>query len=93
MNCDLKCSCRPGVERDNCPQCEGTGNRINFAALRAERGTLCGTRRSVQRGPGDYRTVCATCGAGGSVKHATMGAASNAAIRDSNKPCRACGAS
>lgn len=29
------CSCRPGVERDNCPQCEGTGGRIDFAAIRA----------------------------------------------------------
>ena len=29
------CSCRPGRERDNCPQCEGTGQRIDFAAIRA----------------------------------------------------------
>jgi hypothetical protein len=29
-----KCNCRPGQERDNCPACEGTGTRINFAALR-----------------------------------------------------------
>lgn len=29
------CSCRPGVERDNCPACEGTGQRIDFAAIRA----------------------------------------------------------
>lgn len=28
------CSCRPGIERDNCPQCEGTGQRIDFAAIR-----------------------------------------------------------
>lgn len=28
------CSCRPGVQRDNCPVCEGTGQRIDFAALR-----------------------------------------------------------
>ena len=26
------CSCRRGRERDNCPQCEGTGNRIDFRA-------------------------------------------------------------
>lgn len=29
------CHCRPGIERDNCPQCEGTGMRIDFAAIRA----------------------------------------------------------
>jgi len=32
------CSCRPGQDRDNCPACEGTGQRIDFAALRARRG-------------------------------------------------------
>ncbi len=31
------CSCRPGVERDNCPACEGTGQRIDFAAIRARK--------------------------------------------------------
>ena len=29
------CSCRRGVQRDNCPACEGTGQRIDFAAIRA----------------------------------------------------------
>lgn len=29
------CGCRPGIERDNCPQCEGTGQRIDFAAIRS----------------------------------------------------------
>jgi len=29
------CYCRPGQERDNCPACEGTGQRIDFAAIRA----------------------------------------------------------
>jgi len=28
------CSCKPGVQRDNCPQCEGTGMRIDFAKIR-----------------------------------------------------------
>lgn len=32
-----KCSCRPGVQRDNCPQCEGTGWVIDFRAIRAKR--------------------------------------------------------
>ena len=27
------CSCKPGLERDNCPNCEGTGNAIDFNAL------------------------------------------------------------
>lgn len=31
------CGCRPGVGRDNCPACEGTGQRIDFAAIRAAR--------------------------------------------------------
>ena len=29
------CSCKPGVHRDNCPNCEGTGWLIDFAAIRA----------------------------------------------------------
>jgi len=31
------CHCRPGRERDNCPDCEGTGWRIDFRAIRARR--------------------------------------------------------
>lgn len=54
---------------------------------------VCGTRKTVQMGPSDYRVVCATCGAGGSVKHATQSEASRVAIRDSGKPCHKCGAS
>ena len=34
------CNCRRGQERDNCPACEGTGKRINFAAIRARRAPL-----------------------------------------------------
>lgn len=30
-----KCHCKRGIERDNCPDCEGTGMRIDFAAIRA----------------------------------------------------------
>ena len=29
------CSCKPGQARDNCRQCEGTGQVIDFAAIRA----------------------------------------------------------
>lgn len=30
-----RCRCLPGVWRDNCPECEGTGWRIDFQAIRA----------------------------------------------------------
>lgn len=30
------CFCKPGQQRDNCPTCEGTGQRIDFAAIRAK---------------------------------------------------------
>jgi hypothetical protein len=29
------CSCKPGIQRDNCPRCEGTGQCVDFAAIRA----------------------------------------------------------
>lgn len=29
-----KCGCRRGIERDNCPNCEGTGQCVNFTAIR-----------------------------------------------------------
>ncbi len=29
------CHCKPGQQRDNCPDCEGTGQRIDFAKIRA----------------------------------------------------------
>ena len=28
------CHCKKGVQRDNCPDCEGTGMQIDFAAIR-----------------------------------------------------------
>jgi hypothetical protein len=28
------CGCKRGVERDNCPACEGTGWRIDFRKIR-----------------------------------------------------------
>lgn len=33
-----RCGCRRGQERDNCPACEGTGQQIDFAAIRARNG-------------------------------------------------------
>jgi hypothetical protein len=29
------CGCKKGIMRNNCPACEGTGWRIDFAAIRA----------------------------------------------------------
>lgn len=31
------CACKRGIERDNCPQCEGTGKAIDFRAIHARR--------------------------------------------------------
>ena len=31
------CHCRRGIERDNCPNCEGTGKAIDFARIHRER--------------------------------------------------------
>lgn len=31
-----RCSCKRGVQRDNCPQCEGSGWVIDFEAIRAK---------------------------------------------------------
>jgi len=53
---------------------------------------VCGTRRAFRKGTGDFRVVCATCGAGGSTWHRTREAATSAAVRDSAKACKACGA-
>ncbi len=30
------CSCRPGMERDNCPSCEGTGQKVDFKKIREQ---------------------------------------------------------
>ena len=30
------CGCKRGVQRDNCPACEGTGQQIDFARIRKE---------------------------------------------------------
>ena len=52
-----------------------------------------GTRAIVTKGAHDHRVICATCDAGGTVRHETRSMAFDAACRDSAKPCRACGAS
>ncbi|HEY6110567.1 MAG TPA: hypothetical protein VIV56_16815 [Gemmatimonadales bacterium] len=35
-----RCGCLPGVPRDNCPRCEGTGWVIDFQAIHRERREL-----------------------------------------------------
>ena len=35
-----KCSCKSGSQRDNCSNCEGTGQVIDFRAIRAKTGKL-----------------------------------------------------
>lgn len=93
------CTCRRGIERDNCPACEGTGRALDFPAIRAAcaeaREFVCGTRRvetSAVR-PGYFRVICATCRGGGTVYHSTREAANAAAVRDSARPCPVgCGA-
>jgi hypothetical protein len=32
-----RCGCKRGIERDNCPQCEGSGKRVDFARIHRER--------------------------------------------------------
>ena len=38
------CSCRRGVQRDNCAACEGTGMVIDFNAIHDRRAFDCGVR-------------------------------------------------
>ena len=54
---------------------------------------VCGTRVVLERGPQNYRVVCATCHEGGKFRHITEDLAASACIRDSARSCRACGAS
>jgi hypothetical protein len=60
----------------------------------AKRYYTCGTRAVVRPNPtGAFYVICATCGAGGSVRHTTLTDATKAATRDSSKACKICGAS
>lgn len=36
-----KCSCKRGIERDNCSNCEGTGKLIDFRAMRSRAQDKC----------------------------------------------------
>jgi len=31
-----RCTCKRGVQRDNCPECEGTGWKVDFKAIREQ---------------------------------------------------------
>lgn len=53
---------------------------------------VCGTRAVKEQSDATYRVVCATCGAGGTVRHDTKDSATKAAVRDSNRACPVCGA-
>lgn len=60
------CGCKRGVERDNCPACEGTGRAIDFAAIHARRLACpgCGNRRKeTVNGVGPFCVTegCAFC--------------------------------
>ena len=48
----VPCTCKRGVQRDNCPECEGTGQRIDFAAVRA-RGSASRPPEPAGRARGD----------------------------------------
>lgn len=52
-----KCSCRRGLERDNCPSCEGTGMVVDFAAIR--RTAVC--RRCSVNFSENYSAYCSQC--------------------------------
>lgn len=54
---------------------------------RDERAFICGTRKAIKRGPGDYRVVCATCDGGGTVRYPDASLAASTAIAHSNRPC------
>ena len=56
-----RCYCRRGIERDNCPACEGTGRRINFAAIR--RATCERMGHAWARGLSATVETCGRCGA------------------------------
>lgn len=51
-----KCFCRKGIERDNCPSCEGTGLQIDFKKIR-ERVFTCPETE-------DLTGTCHLCGKG-----------------------------
>ena len=55
-----RCNCRRGVQRDNCPECEGTGMRIDFKAIR-ERGKALAAHREALGPHSDIDKAIAEC--------------------------------
>ena len=50
-----KCGCRRGVQRDNCPRCEGTGMVIDFKAIREKASQPAAPAGGAQFTPGPWR--------------------------------------
>jgi len=86
----LRSACAAGEPIAELPSAEALAARAELRML-PKRVSTCGTRAVIQRGLSDFRVVCATCEAGGSVRHWTRDAASHAAGRDSGRACRTCG--
>lgn len=64
------CGCQPGIHRDNCPNCEGTGRAIDFRAIHAARKAQTVTRYVVTHlGKDGLRTL--TQGAQGRYTYGT----------------------
>jgi hypothetical protein len=94
-----------GFQAGGCIDRSGAGN-LTFAtreqasmwfaeqASAGPRAFVCGTRKVTERITGDrhYAVVCATCEAGGTVRHRTRESAIAACVRDSGRACRTCGA-
>jgi len=57
----VKCSCKPGQQRDNCPNCEGTGMVIDFAAIRNRTKKRCNKCHRPMKGTTAYDGAC-ECG-------------------------------
>jgi hypothetical protein len=62
MNCyqpttGQRCHCKPGIARDNCPNCEATGWVIDFKAIRARKSTVIGCDGSGPHYVGELRVL------------------------------------
>ena len=71
------CPCRPGVQRDNCPACEGTGQKIDFKKVRGPSDKKaaanewwcewCGGKIS-DANRGEFPDICSACSKGNKEK-------------------------
>ena len=52
-----RCSCKPGIQRDNCPACEATGERIDFARIRAQLARATQPQAVSQHTPGPWQII------------------------------------